>query len=60
MSLARALQLIEAATGHIEAAGTLSHGGRLHVDEIAEAKRALARALGELDLTEEQEREKAW
>ncbi len=54
MSLAKALQLIQAATGHVEAAETLPLGGRLHVDEIAEAKRALKRALGELDLIEEQ------
>ena len=59
MSLIRALKLIEGAMGHIEAAGTLRSGGRFFVDEVAEAKRALARALGELDLTEEQERQQA-
>lgn len=59
MSLARALKLIEAATGHIEGAGTLPLGRRLYMDEITEAKRALARALGELDLTEELGREQA-
>ena len=59
MSLVRALQLIQAATSHVEAAGTLPLGGRLHADEVAEAKRALTRALGELDLTEELGREQA-
>lgn len=57
MSLIKALRLIEGATGHIEAAGELRSGGRFFVDEVGEAKRALSRALGELDRTEEQERQ---
>ena len=59
MNLVKALQLIEAAASHIEAARTLSHGGRFHKDEIAEAKRALTRAWSELDVIEELEREQA-
>ena len=59
MSLAKALKLIEAAASHIEAAQALPVGGHLHADEIAEAKRALTRAWGELDVTEELGREQA-
>ena len=60
MSLAKALKLIEAAASHIEAAeAALPLDGRLRVDEIAEAKRALKRAWGELDATEELGREHA-
>lgn len=53
MSLAKALKLIEAAASHIGAAEAFPLDGRLRVDEIAEAKRALKRAWGELDATEE-------
>ena len=49
MSLARALELVEDAAGHIEAAEKLPPGVRPHLDAVDEVKRVLVLALTTLN-----------
>ena len=49
MSLAKALELVEDAAGHIEAAAKLPPGVRPHLEAVDDAKRALVLALTALN-----------